>query len=40
VKASGDVVALGTSTSGGRRGLGSYASAIGVLIPPYEAASL
>jgi hypothetical protein len=40
VKASGDVVALGTSTSGGKRGLGSYASAIGVLIPPYEAASL
>jgi hypothetical protein len=40
VTASGDVVALGTSTSGGKRGLGSYASAIGVLIPPYEAASL
>src|SRR4029453_3787295 len=40
VKASGDVVALGTSTSGGKRGLGSYASAIGVPVPPDEAASL
>jgi hypothetical protein len=40
VVANGDVVALGTSTSGGKRGLGSYASAVGVPIPPYEAASL
>jgi hypothetical protein len=35
VTASGDVVALGTSTSGGKKGLSYYASAIGVPIPPY-----
>jgi len=39
VTADGDVVALGTSTSGGKRGLSSYASAIGVPIPPDRAAA-
>ncbi len=37
VTASGNVVALGTSTSGGKHGLGSYASAVGVPVPAYEA---
>jgi len=34
VTADGDVVALGTSTSGGKRGLTDYASAIGIAVPP------
>jgi hypothetical protein len=34
VTADGDVVALGTSTSGGKKGLDLYASAIGLVIPP------
>jgi hypothetical protein len=39
VTADGDIVALGSSTSGGKRGLSFYASAIGVPIPPEEAGS-
>jgi hypothetical protein len=34
VTADGDIVALGTSTSGGKKGLDLYASAIGLVIPP------
>jgi hypothetical protein len=33
VTADGDIVALGTSTSGGKRGLDLYASAIGLPVP-------
>jgi Family of unknown function (DUF5719) len=40
VTSDGGIVALGTSSSGGKRGLDSYASAVGLPIPPDQVAGL